>query len=98
MRLIWMRTTLACLSAILMTTSAVGQTVTGSGTSNTVPVFNGTSSIGNSPISVSGSNVGIGTTNPPQYTLDVNGIVRASDFILSSGGSFSIDASQINRT
>jgi hypothetical protein len=44
--------------------SAAAQTVTGSGTTNTVPVFTGTSTVGNSPISVSGSNVGIGTTSP----------------------------------
>ena len=50
-------------------TGLYAQTVTGSGTAGTVPVFTGSgtsSSIGNSgaPISVSGSNVGIGTTSP----------------------------------
>ncbi len=44
--------------------SAAAQTVTGSGSSGTVPVFTGTSTVANSPISVSGGNVGIGTTNP----------------------------------
>lgn len=43
---------------------AAGQTVTGSGTSGDVPVFNGTSTITNSPITVSGGNVGIGTASP----------------------------------
>src|ERR1039458_8844412 len=52
--------------------SAAAQTVTGSGTTNTVPVFTGTSTVGNSPISVSGGNVGIGTTNPAA-TLQVAG-------------------------
>jgi hypothetical protein len=51
-----------CFVAFAM--GAAAQTVTGSGTSGTVPVFNGTSSVTNSPISVSGSNVGIGTSNP----------------------------------
>ena len=51
---------------------APAQTVTGSGATNTVPVFTGTSTVGNSPISVSNGNVGIGTTSP-QTTLDVNG-------------------------
>jgi hypothetical protein len=43
---------------------AGGQTVTGSGAANIVPMFTGTSSVGNSPISVSGSYVGISTTAP----------------------------------
>ena len=51
-----------CIAAFAA--SAVAQTVTGSGTTSTVPVFTGTSTVGNSPISVSGSNVGIGTTGP----------------------------------
>jgi hypothetical protein len=46
-----------------MALSAAAQ-VTGSGTSGTVPVFTGTSTIGNSPISINGSNVGIGTASP----------------------------------
>ena len=37
--------------------------VTGSRTSGTVPVFTGTSTVGNSPIEVLGSNVGIYTAN-----------------------------------
>jgi hypothetical protein len=41
-----------------------GQTITGSGTANTVPKFTGTYTLGNSPISISGTNVGIGTTSP----------------------------------
>lgn len=57
----------------LMAVGAAAQTVTGSGTTNTVPVFTGTSTVGNSPISVSGSNVGIGTTNPSAQLHVVNG-------------------------
>jgi hypothetical protein len=58
------------IAALAMGASA--QTVTGSGTTNTVPVFTGASTVGNSPISVSGSNVGIGTTSPSS-TLTVVG-------------------------
>jgi len=58
-----------CIAAFAV--SAAAQTVTGSGTSGTVPVFNGTSTVTNSPISVSGSNVGIGTTNP-LVALDIH--------------------------
>src|SRR5215469_12834677 len=65
---------LACTVLVLFTASAAAQTVTGSGTTNTVPVFTGSSNIGNSPISVSGSNVGIGTTTPTD-ALDVTGQV-----------------------
>jgi len=53
--------------------SAAAQ-VTGTGTSGTLPVFTGTSTLSNSPISVSGSNVGIGTTNPQYAKLQINGL------------------------
>jgi len=56
---------------LLAATGAAAQTVTGSGTSGTVPQFTGSSTLGNSPISISGSNVGIGTTNPAAK-LEVN--------------------------
>jgi len=55
----WLGFALALASA-----GAAAQTVMGSGTSGTVPVFNGTSTVTNSPIAVSGGNVGIGTTSP----------------------------------
>ncbi len=44
-------------SLALATSGLCAQTVTGSGTANTVPVFTGTSTIGNSPITVSGSSI-----------------------------------------
>jgi hypothetical protein len=47
--------------------SAAAQ-VTGSGTSGTVPVFTGSTVLGNSVITQSGSNVEIGTTNPTSFT------------------------------
>jgi hypothetical protein len=52
------------LSLALASVGAEAQTVIGGGTMNTVPVFTGTSTVGNSPISVSGNNVGIGTPAP----------------------------------
>jgi len=68
---------LGWLSMALMTVSVAAQTVTGSGTANTVPQFTGTSTVGNSPISVSSSNVGIGTTNPTAE-LQVGGAGNAN--------------------
>lgn len=52
-------TTLLVLSAEAQTT-----VTTAGGTTNTVPVYTGSSTLGNSPIAISGSNVGIGTTTP----------------------------------
>jgi hypothetical protein len=51
-----------CLMSFVL--GATAQTVTGSGTSGAVPVFTGTSTVGNSTMTVSGSNVGIGTASP----------------------------------
>jgi hypothetical protein len=65
------------VALLVSSTGAIAQTVTGSGTSGAVPVFNGTSSVTSSPISISGSNVGIGTTNPAS-TLTVNGTAAAN--------------------
>jgi len=50
--------------------SAAAQ-VTGSGTTGSVPVFTSTTAVGDSPIKVSGSNIGIGTTSPSN-SLQVN--------------------------
>ena len=62
-------------SIALLTADISAQTVTGSGTTNTVPVFTGTSVVGNSPISVAGSSVEIGTTvlGGPSPTIPVPG-------------------------
>jgi hypothetical protein len=50
---------------MLLALSAAAQvTTTGTPVTNTVPMFTGTATIGNSPVSVSGSNVGIGTMTP----------------------------------
>jgi hypothetical protein len=63
---------LAAVGAALLPYSLGGQTVTTTGTptANTIPEFTGSSSIGNSPLSISGSSVGIGTSSP-QAVLDL---------------------------
>jgi hypothetical protein len=55
--------------------------VTGSGTANTIPVWTGTSSIGNSVMFQSNGNLGVGTTTPGSKLdvagdIDLNGILR----------------------
>jgi hypothetical protein len=59
-------------SLMLLTLSATAQTVTGSGTSGTIPVFTGSSTVGNSVISQSAGNIGIGTT-APQANINIVG-------------------------
>ncbi|MBN2565502.1 MAG: hypothetical protein JXB46_07300 [Candidatus Eisenbacteria bacterium] len=51
--------------------------VGGSGTADYVPKFTGATTLGNSPIRLSGSMVGIGTL--PSATLDVNGTLNVED-------------------
>jgi len=79
----WLGLCLALASA-----GAAAQTVTGSGTSGTVPVFTGTSTIGNpsTPIVVSSSgNVGIGTPSPGA-TLDVYGNAGSASINVGTNG------------
>jgi hypothetical protein len=52
--------------------AATGGGIGGSGTTNYLPIFTGTSSIGNSVVYQSGSNIGIGTTSPAAK-LDIRG-------------------------
>jgi hypothetical protein len=52
-------------------------TVTGSGTTDYIPIWTGSSTLGNSKIYQVSSNVGIGTTTPA-VALDVNGRVNVS--------------------
>jgi len=57
----------------------------GSGTTNYVAKFTGSTTLGNSQIFDNGTSVGIGTTNPStSYKLDVNGGVRATAFYYTS--------------
>ena len=50
--------------------------VTGSGTTNYVPLWTGSSALGNSKLYQNGTNIGVGTTTP-QWALDVNGHVNS---------------------
>src|ERR1039458_5977176 len=54
-------------------------------TTNYVTKATGSTTIGNSKIFDNGTNVGVGSVTPGQ-TLDVNGSVRATNFIGSSAG------------
>jgi hypothetical protein len=71
------------LGLAMASVGAAAQTVTGSGTTNTLPVFTGASTVGNSPITVSGGNVGIGTPGPAAK-LDVEG--GPMTLLVSDGG------------
>jgi hypothetical protein len=87
---------LAWLGLTMMAVAAAAQTTvtTSGGTTNTVPVFTGSATVGNSPITVSGSNVGIGTT-APATALDVVGGIRAITgawSVASTGAGIEIDS------
>ncbi len=72
----------ATVSAAATTASTV--TTTG-GSSGCVPEFTGASTIADSPIFVSGANVGIGIATP-SATLDVNGTALVSGALTAKGG------------
>jgi hypothetical protein len=77
-----------CLGLGLVLASAgAAQTVTGSGTSGTVPVFTGRSTIGNSPTPIvvdsATGNVGIATPSP-QTTFNVDGDIMSSGWVGST--------------
>lgn len=60
---------------LLVAGSGLAQTVTGSGTPNTVPLFTGASTVGDSLITQSNGNIGIQLSNPV-FPLDVGGGAR----------------------
>lgn len=73
----------------LLTCGVMAQTTaatSGTTSSGTVPVFNGTTTIDNSPISVFGGGVGIAIM-VPAGTLDVSG---SSEGLVVSGGSLDL--------
>jgi len=73
---------IAICSTMFAMSASAQTTVTNSnnGTTNTIPVYTGTHTLGNSPISVSGGMVGIGTTSPaaPLSVVNNNGGSAAS--------------------
>jgi hypothetical protein len=75
---------LTLLVTAAATAAAQSTVTTTGGTSGTVPVFSGTTTVGNSSISQSGSNVGIGTTSPG-VKLDVAGTTRATGDVIPGG-------------
>lgn len=60
--------------------------VTGSGTTNFIPIWTGTTTIGNSLIYDNGTNIGIGTTSP-LFALDIVGLTHSSGLIATGKGS-----------
>jgi hypothetical protein len=80
----------------LCSIGAVAQTnvTTSGGTTNKVPVFTGSSTIGNSPIAISSGNVGIGTTTPvePLHIFEnVNSLLFVESTTGGAGNTADID-------
>ena len=65
------RTLRLTICVAVLSSSAGAQTVMGSGTTGKIPKFTGASTLGDSPIWVSGTNVGIGTTGSVVVPLQV---------------------------
>jgi hypothetical protein len=73
-------------TAAVVNATTAGSTVTSTGAvAGYVPEFTGESTIADSPVFVSGGNVGIGTTTPAT-TLDVNGTALISGALTANGG------------
>ena len=66
------RMVVADANGVLSTQAVPSGTISGSGTTNYVPKFTGTSAIGNSQVFDNGTNVGISTASP-SYKLDIKG-------------------------
>jgi trimeric autotransporter adhesin len=70
----------------LLSTQAIGSgAITGSGTTNYIPKFTGTSAIGNSQIFDNGTNVGIGTTSPTQAKFVIEGSSTTESRVINTG-------------
>ena len=74
-------------------TLVVGSTTAsnGSGTANYVPLWSNATTLGNSPIAVSGSNVGIGTTTPGE-SLTVGASTATGNIKIGGRGAFALAA------
>jgi hypothetical protein len=74
---------------VCSTVSGGGGGITGSGTVNSLPLFNGVTSLASSNVfqSSTNTNIGIGTATP-QATLDVNGAVNAATSLNLGGNPF----------
>lgn len=75
------------------TPSVSSTTVTGLGTTNYLPKFTATSTIGNSIIYDNGTNVGIGLTNPTLGKLQVNGNLTVDGMQTGTNGLFGYNGS-----
>jgi hypothetical protein len=89
---------LGILIAAIAGNATAQTTVTTSGTtsSGTVPVFNGTATVTNSPISVSGSNVGIGTPTPATQLHIVNQVGSVNPLEIDVNGNGGIKLTRTN--
>jgi len=70
--------TMMCIAFVLCCGAFAQAQVTGSGTTNYLPLWTGSSALGNSLIYQNNTNIGVGTTSP-QYALDVNGHINTSE-------------------
>jgi hypothetical protein len=81
-KLIWLG---ICFVALAVSTAAqTNVTNNNDGTSGAVPVYSGSATVTNSPISISGGNVGIGTTSPG-FPLDVAGNGNVQGYLTING-------------
>ncbi len=105
------RVKLAWLSVVLIAAGAAAQTVTtvtnnNDGITGIVPVYSGAATLaaGNSsPISVSGGNVGIGTTSPVAATLEIVNPLNANGQVgfqvnQATGGNLDLTAAWVKST
>ena len=88
------RMVVADATGILSTQAVPTGTITGSGTTNYIPKFTGSTAIGNSNIYDNGGNIGIGTTGAT-YRLEVNGVTSTNGLYISGLYTFGQSSSGI---